>query len=123
MRRVMSGAPSGPWTVRSSMVTWGFTGSSIAASMEVTAARRWTMSPMALKPPGSTCSSWSSGMRDSGSIRSRRDMVLLKGVVGKQDSGREDEALIAARGDLVALLAVLADTAGVGHEHARLTGH
>src|SRR6266568_2205663 len=70
----MSGAPSGPGTVRSSDVTLGLGGISMAASSCDVTARRSTMSGMVLKPPGIAWSSWSRGSRTSGSIRSRRDM-------------------------------------------------
>src|SRR6266536_5403115 len=70
----MSGAPSGPGTIRSSEVTLGLGGTSMAASIPLTVARRCTMSGMVLKPPGIASCSWSRGSRTSGSIRSRLDM-------------------------------------------------
>src|SRR5919107_2172474 len=116
MRTEMSGSPSGPGTVRSSLVTFGLSGTSMPASIASTVARRCTMSGMALKPPGSASRSWSRGTRASGSIRSRRD-------IGDFPSDGEGEALVTFGCHFIALLAVLADAARVRHEHPRLARH
>src|SRR3954454_7162822 len=122
----MSGSPSGPGTDRSSVVTFGFSGTSMPAGSCSTVARRVTMSGMALKPPGMTSRSASSGMRHSASIRSRRDkgssVLWGVGCAGRGSDG-EQEALVALGGDLVALLAVLPDAPRVGHEDPWLAGH
>ena len=77
----MSGAPSGPAIEMSSWATRGFSGISSEASTAEAVARRACMSGIALKPPGNASRKASRLTRDSGSIRSRWDMLLAL-VVG-----------------------------------------
>src|ERR1700753_2995 len=112
----MSGSPSGPGTVRSSLTTLGFSGISMPLSIASTVARRCTMSGTELKPPGMASSSMVSGTATSASISSRRDTV-------NPNLGSEGETHVALGGHVVALLAVLTHAAAVGHEDAGLAGH
>src|SRR3954453_17377658 len=117
----MSGSPAGAGVVRSSLATFGLSGTSMPASMASTVARRWTMSGIVLNPPGRASRRPSNGTQDL-----RVDQVTTihgSSPFGFDGSGGQREALVALGGHLVARLAVFTDAARARHEDAGLAGH